>query len=359
MYNHGASLQEYALLKFLNTQGFDAITINYQPDYLANNYKFFKVPVVYQHKNILYKSAYVLAKLPSKLKSFQRYKRFEDFTEKYIPTTRDKFATNEELKHLTKRSAYICGSDQIWNTLFNNGKDKAFYLDFAPDDSLKISYAASFATKKIENGLENFVRNNVEKLNFVSVRESSAVKILKDLGVNSVQVLDPVFLLDSEDWESSFIQKSAFCEKFLFVYDFDNNPQIKEFSLYLAEKYNLKIYSTNKLSYADRSFWNDGPVNFLNLVFHAEFVLTNSFHALAFSLIFNKQMYVFNRSTAINTRMFDLLLLFNVSDRMIHVGDKKDKLDLVLPIIYDDMKKHMENKKTESRGFLLNALQHA
>lgn len=356
VYNHGASLQEYALLRFLNNRGYDAVTINYQPDYLANNYKLFKVPLVYNNKGLIYRLAYVLAKLPSKLETLSRYRKFESFTERYIPSTKQMYKDNEELKLLVPDAdVYICGSDQIWNTLFTNGRDKAFYLDFAPKDALKISYAASFATSKIENGLEQFVKNQVQKLDAVSVRESSAVKILQELGIESKQVLDPVFLLDKEHWVNKFIEKEQKLDKYVFVYDFDNNEAIKAYATHLSKKYKLKIYSTNKLSYADKSFWNEGPIKFLNLVFNAEFVLTNSFHALAFSLIFEKQVFVFNRSTSINTRMFDLLSLFNLTYRMVDSKSIKDINEITF-IDYAKLETDFKLNVKNSKEFLLKVL---
>ena len=109
------------------------------------------------------------------------------------------------------------------------------------------------------------------------------------------------------------------------------------------------------MSYADKSFWNEGPIKFLNLVFNAEFVLTNSFHALAFSLIFEKQVFVFNRSTSINTRMFDLLSLFNLTYRMVDSKSIKDINEITF-IDYAKLETDFKLNVKNSKEFLLKVL---
>ncbi len=98
---------------------------------------------------------------------------------------------------------YFAGSDQIWNCFFPNGKDPAFYLDFAPAGSVRASYAASFAMDDIPEEWKPDVKRRLSGLDHISVRESSGAAIVERLGIpGAVQVMDPVFLLDSEAWAS-------------------------------------------------------------------------------------------------------------------------------------------------------------
>lgn len=320
VFNHGASLQQFALVEYLRSLDYQVETINYQPHYLADNYRYLGVPNDKFRKNAILKMIYILAKLPKRFSDRKRRFAFDLFEKQYIPQTKRQYKSNKELKaNLPNADIYICGSDQIWNTLFENGADPAFYLDFVPVGKRKISYAASFATSRIENGLEDFVKRNVENLNFVSVRESSAVTILKDLGVEEVtHVVDPVFLLSAEDWIEKFDLKKAEAQPYVLVYDFENNPLVKEYALYLKKTNGYKIIALNKvIDYADQVHWNIGPVEFLDLMYRASFVLANSFHATAFSFIFKKQFLVFNRSTGINTRMKDFLTEFGLVHRLV------------------------------------------
>src|SRR5690606_19692263 len=110
----------------------------------------------------------------------------------------------------------------------------------------------------------------------------------------------------------------AEAQPYVLVYDFENNPLVKEYALYLKKTNGYKIIALNKvIDYADQVHWNIGPVEFLDLMYRASFVLANSFHATAFSFIFKKQFLVFNRSTGINTRMKDFLTEFGLVHRLV------------------------------------------
>lgn len=317
VYNYGASLQEYALLKYLESLGHEAKTIHYKPDYLSSHFNLWKVANPKMKKNIILKWCYLLYKLPTRLISLKRKKSFDEFSEKYIKKTSLKYESNDDLlKNLPEADIYICGSDQIWNSFFQNGKDPAFYLNFVPEDKVKVSYAASFAIDSIEENLKAFVKKNVESIDFVSVRETSAVDILSDLGIECVQVLDPVFLLPVAHWDSFDIP--SFKENYIFVYDFDTNQEIRHLALKIKKEKGYKIYTVNSnIKYADHNFNLEGPEVYLALVKNAKKILTNSFHAVAFSLIFKKNFLVFNRNEKINTRMQDLLGLLNLSEFMV------------------------------------------
>ncbi len=354
VYNHGAVLQEYALLKHLNTLGRQAAAIHYKPDYLSGHFKLWTVTSPKWNSNLLLKLIYITIKLPIRLYHLQRKTNFDRFSDKYLTVDNQLYTSNEALKNkLPQADAYICGSDQIWNSYFQNGKDPTFYLDFVPDDKIKISYAASFAIDTIEESLKPFVKQKVERINHVSVRETSGLKILESLGIqNATQVIDPVFLIDDAHWKDKFV--TPINEKYLFIYDFDTNPLITKLAVDLAKSRNLKIYTVNQnIKYADKNFYLDGPEKFLSLMYHAQYVITNSFHSVAFSLIFNKQFLVVNRSEKINTRMRDLLALFDLSHLLVSEGflfsDIKE-------INFENANKLRSEATEKAKKFLLNAL---
>lgn len=358
VYNYGASLQEYALLEFLKQEGHTSETINYKPPYLSNHFNLWQVSHPFFGKNIATKAIYLTLKLPKRLINRIRKRNFDRFTEKYIPTTPQRYRNNEELKkQLPEADAYICGSDQIWNSYFENGKDPAFYLDFVPDDKLKISYAASFAIDELEASLKSFVKEKVSRLNQVSVRETSGLKILNDLGIqNAEQVLDPVFLLDKHHWANISKSKKTL-QDYIFIYDFDYNPTIQSFAESLRNTKGYKIVSMNELNnYADYNYYLEGPEVFLDLVQNAKLVIANSFHAVAFSIIFQKEMVVFNRKEAINTRMRDLLALFQIKNRLFGKNDKVS-MDALEPINYSAIQATIEEHINHSKVFLRNALE--
>ena len=183
VYNHGASLQEYALLVYLNSLGHQAEAIHYKPPYLSGH---FKLDAVSNPKfdQPFIKQLYLLAKLPGRIWNLQQKKAFDAFATQHIPTDPILYTNNAELKaNLPEADAYICGSDQIWNSFFANGKDPAFYLNFVPQEKRKLSYAASFAIDEIAEEVKPLVKENVSKFDAISVRETSAVAMLQDLGI--------------------------------------------------------------------------------------------------------------------------------------------------------------------------------
>jgi len=352
VYNHGASLQEYALLWFLNNLGHQAEGIHYKPSYLSNHFSLKKISNPKFDKPG-WKQLYLLAKLPARLRDLKRKRAFDAFSKQYIPTDTMLYRDNEALKRNPPAAdVFICGSDQIWNSVFQNGKDPAFYLDFVSPGKIKFSFAASFAIEKLEDRIKPFVKEHVRCLNAVSVRETSGVQILNELGVtNVVQVLDPVFLLDKQHWVDTFIFPIS--EKFVFVYDFDSNPLVEKIAKCLKKEKGYKIYTVNKnITYADKNFYLERPERFLSLVYHAQFNITNSFHALAFSVIFEKQFVVVNRREKINTRMRDLTNLLQTQNLI----SSFEEFSRFKPIDYEKVNLILEERKRFSKDFLINNL---
>lgn len=353
VYNVGASLQAYALAEYLCQLGHDVEIINYKPDYLSNHYSLWGINNSRYDRPFL-RELYLAAKLPGRLRARygKRKKEFDVFTREKLPITAKRYASNEELrKEPPEADVYFAGSDQIWNTFFPNGKDPAFYLDFVPPNKVRASYAASFATESLPEEWQGQVREWLSKLDFVSVRESSGVELAKKLGItDAIQVLDPVFMLSDREWlriAKQLPQKGPY----LLVYDFDRNPEIQKYVKQIAEKNHWKIYSILNCDYADRCFSQEGPTAFLSLIHNAEYIVSNSFHATAFSLIFHKQFAVFNRNEQINTRMQDLAKLAGIQERLITDPDMK-----LQDIEYATVDEKIDNAIKESKLFIQHVL---
>ena len=356
VYNAGASLQAFALQAYIKQLGHDVRIINYNPVYLRHYVLWGKAYGKYDCWGI--RTIYSILKFPSRLLNYlfsKKRKAFVHFNKKYLKLTRNVYSSNTELKkNIPEADIYIAGSDQIWNTSVKNGKDPAFYLDFAPKNCIKASYAASFSTLEIDDDYKIYVRDLLSKLDYISVRESSGLKILNDLNIqNGTCVLDPVFLLDHEFWKqfSSPIDSSLHEEKYIFIYDFDRSPLIRKIAEKIASVNQWKIYSLQKLSYSNKSFWDTGPLEFLSLIKNSQFVLSNSFHATAFSIIYQKQFYVFNRKESINTRMKDLVDRLGLSERLLlQCETQSDDIDYSLVNI------KLVNAVDDSRNYLNTVL---
>lgn len=347
VYNHGASLQAYALQTYLESLGHSVEIIDYKPDYLSRHYLLWAVDNPIYDKPIV-KQMYLMAKLPGRIKALRRKKVFDDFTRKYLKLTGMRYQSCEELKdNLPKADVYIAGSDQIWNTLFQNGRDAAFYLDFVPQTAKRIAYAASFATDDVIEEYKPFVRRMLQNFDDISIRERYSLPLLKSLGRDDgVAVCDPVFLLSRNDWEQ-YLPVANQEEQYLLVYDSENSLKIREIAMQIAHKKGLKIYNVSAfpLNYVDKDLWISSPLDFVRMVRDAAYVISNSFHATAFSLIFEKDFCVINRSEKINERMRSLLSGYNLEDRIVTDFSVSLLSSINYPEVNPLLQKDIENSK--------------
>lgn len=355
VYNSGASLQAYALMKYIQNLGHDVEIINYKPDYLSQHYKLFAINNPRYENNLVLKIIYLTLKFPERVLNLRIKRKFDKFKNENMNITKKIYRSNDDLiQNYSDADLFIAGSDQIWNTKFKNGKDPAFYLQFVPENRGRVSYAASFATDKIEEGFEHQVLIWLKTFNKISVREKSGLKILKDIGISdAIQVLDPVFLLNKKEWINLICDKKI-KEKYILIYDFDSNETIKKIAKRIAKEKNLKIYSIQNLKYADKYLKYTGPKEFLTYIYNAEYVISNSFHATAYSLIFEKQFFVVNRKDSINTRMRDLLEEIGAIGQMIDI--KTFEYENLPVINYEDIRKNIEHYTNLSKGYLNSIL---
>ena len=311
-------LQAYALIAYLRSLGHDVRAIDYRAPYSPIRKINFKwVP---QKLNLLgVRQLYCLYKYRRNKLEQRRRDAFEVFFNKYIPVTDIKYHSIDEIRaNPPIADLYIAGSDQSWNTLFPNGTDAAFYLEFG-GNTRRISYAASFAVERIDDDKESFVKNHLRRFDAISVREQSGQQLLESYGFDSCVVVDPVFFLNKSQW-SEFYSDELSQDKYILVYDFEpKGKTIARLAKRVARLKNCKIYSVGPFShrYADKSFVDVGPEVFLSMVNNAQCVISNSFHGTAFSIIFDKNFFVVDREDGLNVRMHDLLEKYGLTNRLV------------------------------------------
>lgn len=301
--NHGARLQCYALVHWLQKQGHEVEVIDYRPARSRNKKLWYKPKPSFKDWLKLF-TQYFLRK-----KNLKRRQIFDAFSQKYIPLTKQVYYSIKALRENPPvADLYIAGSDQIWNTTLPNGKDPAYYLDFGSSTIRRESFAASFATEELKPGTESFVQEHLKRFDKLTVREQSSLKILDSLGLKGTQQEDPVFLLSAAEWDE-IADGSGAGEKYVLVYDFYLGEDIKIEAQKVAKEKKLKIYniSHSKLSYADKNFVYAGPETFVSLVKNASFIISNSFHGTAFAIIYGVPFKVLDRPDGLNIRMHDLL----------------------------------------------------
>ena len=261
VYNLGASLQAHALAHYLKAQGHDVEIIDYKPYYLRH-YELTGVRNPRFDKPLL-RQMYQIAKFPGRLiaQLDPRKKAFDRFKKEFLPVTPVTYTSNEELKaNPPEADLYIAGSDQIWNPLFPNGKDPAFFLDFVPQGKKKVSYAASFAVDRLEAEERLRMQTWLNRFDAISVREKSGTKLVSQMFINAVQTCDPVFLLDREYWAQYVGKKQR--KPYCFVYDFEDDEKLGQIARQIAARKNLWIISAFKNKSADEICRGLGPFEF-------------------------------------------------------------------------------------------------
>lgn len=301
--NHGARLQCYALVKHLQKQGHDVEVIDYRPDYMNGPSLLWYWP-----RYSLMAWIKLLLQYSERKRILKRHSFFEAFSQKYIPRTRLYHSIDELREDPPLADMYLAGSDQIWNTTFENGTDPGYYLDFGPKGVRRESFAASFAITEIEECKKPIVKKFLSNFDKITVREQSALKILKDLGYKGELQEDPVFLLSAEEWDQ-IADGTGKGEDYVLIYDFYLGEDIKQVAMQEARLRKCKIYAIchKALPYADKNFVYAGPETFVSLIKFAKCVVSNSFHGTVFAMIYNVPFRVLDRPDGLNVRMHDLL----------------------------------------------------
>lgn len=334
-YNYGASLQAYALLTYLQMQGHDAELIQYLPPYQTRMYDNMWVnPKSGASRYLVTRWVYRVAKFVQRMTTLKRKNMFDKFNFHTINTTATLYRSYDELNaNPPKADLYIVGSDQVWNVFYEAGRDPAFYLEFVKSGK-KVSYAASFSYLDLGDDDKKRISTALRKFDGIAVREYQGKTLLETMGIESIWVLDPVFLLPLSEWDKLAAEtddtKYASSEKYVLVYDFERNDSLRIFAQKYAKQHRLSIYAIMDkypLKYAHKNFKEAGPKEFVRMIAGCDAFISNSFHGTAFSIMYHKPVFVFNRKRhKVNSRMESLLTLFELKDCIVDDDTKYDEL---------------------------------
>ena len=288
-HNYGAMLQAFALCKTLQKMGHEAVFIDYWPKHQRNIYRLFAWEDFWQgglRGRLGYMKNFVKTLLPKiiRRRNFNRF--YREQIQPYVSSPRAKY------------DLVVYGSDQIWRKQgWGYGYNPVYFGINDLKTNKHVSYAASIGTLPDNDDDIEVIKRYIKHIDCVSVRESELLLFLNKHGFEDVvQVLDPTFLLSKEEWTSMAGQTRMISEPYLLFYDL----QIGAFDMEEVERFaikkNLKVVrlrglATGRSKVNDRTV--DGPYEFLNLICYADYVLTSSFHGLAFSIIFQKTFFCF------------------------------------------------------------------
>lgn len=342
--NYGAVLQMYALQKKIQDYRCKAEIIDYNSEKISEGYRAFSI------KKIIHPRSFI-SSLVNYNKTNKRNHKFWKFKRNYmnfsLPVQRDKLASIDDIY-----DCYIVGSDQIWNPDIT-GDDASYFLDFVVNNKKKYSYAASFGVAKWPTTSKLPLQQLLSQFNRISVREKTGADIVKSMLPNKKNIfvnLDPVFLLEKSDWQSFVQINGTENASYLFVYTVGVPQKVYAFAQKLAEEKNLKIVNLrytkslrNKQTKIGKVIYDASPDEFVSYIANAACVVTNSFHATAFSVIFNKDIYV-EMPQGLSSRIQDLFQLLNITNRTI--GYPVDKLD------WDKINKKLAKAREKSLQYL-------
>lgn len=340
--NWGAILQTYALNEFLVRSGYPAEIINYRN---------FDEKIINTVKSVPDGISCLLHYGQGK----KRIEKFNEFRSNVLRLTECKYLNEEELRAVNDQfDVFITGSDQIWN--IGRGVNRNFYLHFADDSKTKLSYAGSFGVSEIPPEHREATLKGLKNLDHISVREESGARIVESfLGVTPSVVVDPVFLLSGKQWEEvcDYTGADKPRKPYIFVYPTQVTPLLKETVRYYRKKYHWDVISPFYIG-TGKVRKDIGPLEFVSLIRNARLVIGSSFHALAFSLIFEKDFLVIPH-TSTGSRVRDLATRLNLSDRIITESDSI--AGSVGNVDYSEARPVIRKMISDSKEWLLNAIE--
>lgn len=353
-YNYGSVLQAYALQTYLEKQGHRVQIIDY---ILSSDFKQYKL---LRFDRYLRKPQYLISDIYFLPRTIKRKQNFNAFKTLNLHLTDKKYYDDDNMAELNQKfDAFICGSDQIWNTACTKQVVPPYFLSFADDDKLKIAYAPSVA--QIHDTTSNVemiqMKQYIGRLDHISVREKSTVSYIAQFTDRDViDVLDPTLLLERADYDT-LISQENFDTKFqyIFFYTLQKNNEMIDYCQKLSEKKNLKVLYISKNNigkfHSAKNIYGCSPQAFLNYIKNAEYIVTNSFHATVFSVIFEKKFCTFGTKKSY-VRMSDLLKEIGLEKRMY----KNNSFNIDDEIDYSNVQEKKSALAKSSKDFLNDSL---
>ena len=354
VYNYGSALQTYATIKAIQNLGHDVELIDY--DFPSRFTYGWKTAI----KNII--------KTPLGLSDAQKPKKFHRFWKEYYPTSVS-YSREDLLLNPPSYDVYMVGSDQVWNP--SHG-DTTFLLDFLSDrPCYRVSYASSIGVNNLPKSYAKTFRDNLSLFNRVSVREESDVKTVKKYAdVDAKCVCDPTLLLTKSEWQqlksvngNKRIVEGRYILAYILDYSYNPYPFAKDMIDRISKELNLPVVfldaKMGQLKYGYKIVNNCGPIDFLNLISNASFLITTSFHGTAFAANLGVPFCSIVKSLGYSdSRMVSLLTKINAENQIVECNKMPD-VNSLLCFDRDGIKARIENFRSESIDFLSNKLNSA
>lgn len=362
--NVGAVLQTCAaqhIFDLLNPYEEDTISVI---DYRMKNKEQRYTSKGYMDYAVDQRSLLRIARFPYRIINDHRYHQERKVTIDFVEE-------NTRLDHVNYLSelndrydAIIVGSDQTWNPkgfeIIRGGvANKAYLLDFF--SGRRFCYGPSIGVEAFSEKEKEVYRNELNKFENYSCRELTGKKLIDDLtGKNAELVLDPTLMVDRETWNNladENVQMRPVQKKYVLVYLAYYDKDIFDVADEVCRQYSLEciFMSTPGVADIDHRFqYEFRPEEWINRVRNAEYVITNSFHGIVFSLIFERQILIGLKEEKITSasRIRDICRILNISGRMIESSSKKNKDILLQPMDYKQINLVLTSLKKSSTQYI-------
>lgn len=318
--NYGSALQTWALHQALKKLGQNPVLVDYCPDILRD-----KDPLN-PFKNMWDKDEESRRMVELTMPAIKaNYAKFNRFYHERFNRTKKSYTSENFNDVMDEVDSFVCGSDTIFCP-DEFGFDDGYYANSSCMKENAIAYAASFGDPHFKEDDYEILNERIKNFKAIGLREQMMVSYIREHSNVPVQkVIDPTLLLTREDYDGIATDR-LIDDSYILLYARRYNPAMEAYAEKLAAENGWKIVEISlRATNAEKGhmmFYEAGVEEFLSLVKHAEFVVTNSYHGMIMSLQYERDFAVFSREQC-DTKIEEVLDMVGLRDRIMVRGDEK------------------------------------
>lgn len=364
--NYGTLLQCDATINlFKERYGIDIEVANYTPvgkrDVRSIIKKIFSIHTWNRRLQMVVKQ---LQRRSEKEGFIKKQKMVDDFINRYqYAFNGKKIQSDKDFSKLNSGyNVFISGSDQIWNPDFLNER---FLLNFVEDDKQCISFASSISKKEIDEKYISIYKELLHKYKYITIREKGNIEQLERIiGKPVFAILDPTILYGPENWKMRLISNDE--RDYILVYILGTSKKIRNIVIDISRSLRKKIFffphmdglftkEDSILSHNGSALWGESPYKWLGWISGADYIITDSFHMMIFSIMFHKEFYVVpkeNNNTAQNNRIKNLLNIVGLPNRFVDSDELMMRIKCNSQINWDMVDNILNRERIKSLDIL-------
>lgn len=350
--NYGSVLQTYATQCYFEGLGFEVEFIDFRRLWETKKGYWFAIPDK-SVKGFLREIMY----FPSKIK---QYYIFNDFLKRRIHLSKHTYTKLSDFtKHTVNADVYCTGSDQVWNSGWNRGVINEYYLSFV-DRTLtfkKISFAASFGRTDISDNEIEIITPFLKQYDVITVREKSSVDLLRNrFGIEAKLILDPTLQMIGKLWHGICKSERIIKEEYVLLIQLNRNHSFDKVAIEFSNKKHYKLIRlclrVDQIVLPGKHIIIPEVEDYIRLIRDAEYVLTDSFHAVSFCMNLNKQFYCYYPDKY-SERLKSILSIMDLENRVLN-NRREEKIEEIIDYRIVNMKLNELRKEADSIFMLLD-----